>query len=487
MAVPTVASLCRTLGTDLTAAPGFTVSAREVSAVHISELLDPAGYLTGGELLLTTGLSLPKNKLGCERYVGRLVQAGLSALALGLGPVHTEIPAPLLAACRKLGLPLLMVPAPTPFLRITKAYWAAVSRSAEQRLKDVLATQRALVDAAASADPVTTVLRTLSRSLDAWAAAFSSTGEVDQVVPASAAAEAERVRREIVRLEGASAHSAASFSTGSAAVIVFPLAVQERAAGFLAVGTSAPLDPARRRAVLTASALLSLDAVRRSRAESVADEGQRCVGLLVDFGFVEAARRLAAAVRAPSPPDHVRLLALRGRESDILTSVVRNWCSETIALQTDRHTAWFLIPADHPPTTRLEKAVGRADPETAAVLSEVVPVEQTSAVRAVVATTLGGLASGTRLLASVSAGPYNADLAARLADASDRLTDVLRQTLIGYLRHHGQWEAASRSLGVHRNTLRHRIARCEALLEADLTNPDVTAELWLLLRRRGVA
>ncbi|WP_218149296.1 PucR family transcriptional regulator ligand-binding domain-containing protein [Streptomyces colonosanans] len=461
--------------------------AREVSAVHISELLDPTGYLTGGELLLTTGLSLPRNKLGCERYVGRLAEAGLSALALGLGPVHTEIPAPLLAACRKLDLPLLLVPAPTPFLRITKAYWAAVSRSAEQHLKDVLATQRALVDAAASVDPVTMVLRTLSRSLDAWAAAFSPTGEIDQVVPASAAAEAERVRREIVRLEGAGAHSAASFSTGSAAVIVFPLAVREQAAGFLAVGTSAPLDSTRRRAVLTASALLSLDSVRRSRAESVADEGQRCVGLLVDFGYVEAARRLAGAVRAPSPPDHVRLLALRGRQSDILTTAVRGWCPETIALQTDRHTAWFLIPADHPPTTRLEDAVRRADPKTAAVLSDVVPVEQTAAVRAVVAATLGGLASGTRLLASASAGPYNAGLAARLAEASDRLTETQRQTLVDYLRHHGQWEAASRSLGVHRNTLRHRIARCEALLEVDLADPDVTAQLWLLLRRRGVA
>ncbi|MCN9240582.1 PucR family transcriptional regulator [Streptomyces sp. RY43-2] len=487
MTAPTIASLCRTLGTDLAPAPGFTAPTREVSAVHISELLDPTGYLSGGELLLTTGLSLPKNKLGCERYVGRLVRAGVGALALGLGPVHTEMPAPLLAACRKLGLPLLTVPAPTPFLRITKAYWAAVSRSAEQHLKDALATQRALVDAAASADPVTTVLRTLSRSLDAWAATFSPTGEVDHVVPASATAEAERVRQEIVRLEGASAHSAASFSTGSAAVIVFPLAVRERAAGFLAVGTSTPLDPARRRAVLTASALLSLDAVRRSRAESVAGEAQRCVGLLVDFGQVAAARRLAGAVRAPVPPDHVRLLALRGRESDILTAVVRRWCAETIALRIDRHTAWFLIPADHPPTTHLENAVRRADPETAAVLSDVVPVERTATVRAAVATTLDGLAPGTRLLTSVAAGPYNTRLASQLADASDQLTDVLRDALVGYLRHHGQWEAASRALGVHRNTLRHRIARCAALLEADLTDPDVTAELWLLLRRRGTA
>ncbi|MFI1289985.1 PucR family transcriptional regulator [Streptomyces sp. NPDC020792] len=487
MTVPTVASLCRVLGTDLAPAEGFAAPTREVSAVHISELLDPTGYLNGGELLLTTGLSLPRNKLGCERYVGRLVEAELTALALGLGPVHTEVPAPLLAACRKLGLCLLTVPPPTPFLRITKAYWAAVSRTAEQHLKDVLATQRALVDAAASADPVATVLRTLGRSLDAWAAAYTPAGEVDQVFPAGAAEQAARVRGEIVRLEGAGAHSAASFATGSGAVIVFPLAGHERAAGFLAVGTSTPLDPTRRRAVLTASALLSLDAVRGSRAESVADEGQRCVGLLVDFGHLDAARRLAGAVRAPSPPDQLRVLAMRGRASDVLTGVVRRWCPEAIAVRTDDRAAWFLVPADHPPTACLEDAVRRADADAAAVLTEVVPVGRAAAVRAVAAATLADLAPGTRLLAHPSAGPYGGDPAARMAADCDRLTDVLRQALVGYLRHHGQWEAASRALGVHRNTLRHRVSRCQARLGVDLTDPDVTAELWLLLRRRGMA
>ncbi|MGW5127079.1 PucR family transcriptional regulator [Streptomyces sp. NPDC004069] len=487
MTAPTVASLCRVLGADLAPAGGFAAPAREVSAVHISELLDPTGYLNGGELLLTTGLSLPRNKLGCERYVGRLVEAELTALALGLGPVHAEVPAPLLAACRKLGLCLLTVPPPTPFLRITKAYWAAVSRTAEQHLKDVLATQRALVDAAASADPVAAVLRTLARSLDAWAAVCTPAGEVDQAFPAGAAEQAERVRAEIVRLEGAGAHSAASFATGSGAVLVFPLAGRERAAGFLAVGTSAPLDPTRRRAVLTASALLSLDAVRGARAESVADEGERCVGLLVDFGHPDAARRLAGAVRAPSPPDHVRLLVVRGRASDILTGVVRRWCPEAIGVRTDERAAWFLVPADHPPTARLADAVRRGDADAAAVLTEVVPLERAAAVRAVAAATLADLAPGTLLLARPPTGPYGADPAARLAAACDRLTEVLRQALVGYLRHHGQWEAASRALGVHRNTLRHRVARCQALLGVDLTDPDVTAELWLLLRRRGMA
>ena len=487
MPVPTVASLSRTLGTDLAPAPGFTAPDREISAVHISELLDPTGYLSGGELVLTTGLTLPRSKLGCDRYVARLVDAGLSALALGLGPVHSTVPPALAAACQARGLPLLVVPAPTPFLRITKAYWVAVSRSSEQRLRDVLTTQRALVDAAASPSPATNLLRTLTRSLAEWAATFTPGGEIDLVQPASANRQALAVQHEIAKLEGAGVHSAASFSAGSGAVVVFPLAVENRVAGYFAVGTDAPLDATRRRAVLTASALLSLDAVRRSRAESVADEVQRCIGLLVDMGHVDAARRLAGVVRAPSPPDHVRLLLARGRDSEAVIEAVHSWCPGVLAVQTDRHAAWFLVPVDHPSPGPLEKALRRADPDSTAFLSDPLPVEQVRTVRPSLVRGMEAMAPGARSLGDGARPPHDERLAVRLAETVDSMPETLVATLASFLRSRGQWEAASRELGVHRNTLRQRVSRCEAILGVELTDPDAAAELWLLLRRRGLA
>jgi purine catabolism regulator len=486
VSIPTVASLSRALGKELAPVPGFDAPDCQISAVHISELLDPTGYLSGGELLLTTGLSLPHNRLDCERYVGRLVDVGLTALAVGLGPVHTDIPSLLADACHKFGLPLLCVPAPTPFLNITKAYWAAVSRSTEQHLKDVLATQRALVDAAASLDPVNAVLRTLSRSLDGWAAVFTSSGDIDHVSPAGAAEEAEEVSNDLLALEGAGLHSAASFSTQSSTVIVFPLAVEQTVTGFLAVGTSSPLEPSRRRAALTASALLSLDAVRRSRAESVAREAQRCVGLLVDLGYIEAARRLAPVVHAPIPPDQVRLLAVRGRESDVLITVTQRWCPDAITLQGDRRTLWLLLPARHPSTQSLDASLARMDGTTSALISDIIPVEQTARVRAMLTSSLTRLDPGTRRLTEAS-DPYVREHATRMAAAVEQLPDSLVDALASYLRHHGQWEPASRSLDIHRNTLRHRIRRCENALRIDLGDPDVRAELWLLLRRGGHA
>lgn len=485
MPAPTIASLCRALGTDLTPAPGFTAPRVEISAVHISELLDPTSYLSGGELLLTTGLALPRSMVGCERYVGRLKEVGLAALAFGLGPVHTEIPAALVAACRKFDVALLTVPEPTPFLRITKAYWTAVSRSTEQLLKDVLATQRALVEAAASPDPVSGLLRTLARSLDAWCATFSAAGALDHVYPPGMLDEAEQVRGELARLEGAGVHSSASFSAGGVTVIIFPMASGDRVLGYLAVGTTAPLVPDRRRTVLTASALLSLDAVRRQRAETSAETAERCVGLLVDLGHVEAARAMALEVDCHSPPSRVRVLMLRGNDSTELIATVRRWCESVLAVAADPSTAWFLVPARHPALQRLDARLASADPSVVALVSDVVHIEQVSPVRVLLESSMDALTPGSRNLTGES--PYDGGLADRLGTTLGELTPPHLEGLVAYLRHRGQWESASRDLGVHRNTLRQRIERCRDQFSADIDDPDVAAQLWLLLRRRGLA
>ncbi|MFE9371911.1 PucR family transcriptional regulator ligand-binding domain-containing protein [Streptomyces sp. NPDC006711] len=62
------------------------------------------------------------------------------------------------------------------------------------------------------------------------------------------------------------------------------------------------------------------------------------------------------------------------------------------------------------------------------------------------------------------------------------LSGPLRTTLRNWLALHGSWDRTAAALGVHRNTVRQRIARCTALLGADLDDMDVRTELWLALR-----
>ena len=266
MALPTVASLCRALGKDLHPADGFVVPETPVTAVHVSELVDPTSYVSGGELLLTTGLILPTSRIGWEGYVSRLKSIGIAALGIGLGPRYSEPPEALVEACKASGLTLLIVPAPTPFLTISKSYWTARARSSEQHLQDEVAAHRALIDAAASPDPPAEVLRRLARAVDGWAASLTSTGKLDQIHPAGLVEEAEALQSEVERLEVAGIHSAASFVARGRYVAILPLSVEETVVGYLAVGTTEQLSATRRRLVLTAVALLSIDSIHWQRA-----------------------------------------------------------------------------------------------------------------------------------------------------------------------------------------------------------------------------
>ncbi|WP_167364408.1 helix-turn-helix domain-containing protein, partial [Streptomyces regalis] len=62
------------------------------------------------------------------------------------------------------------------------------------------------------------------------------------------------------------------------------------------------------------------------------------------------------------------------------------------------------------------------------------------------------------------------------------LTTPLTETLRTWLSLHGSWDRTAIALSVHRNTVRQRIARCAALLDTDLDDPDVRMELWFALR-----
>lgn len=92
---------------------------RPVRAVVTAEQIDPTAYLEPDTLLLTTGLAL---NFGDARiwgaYVERLVDAGVPALAFGLGQPHPRVPEGLLAAARVSGLPVLTVAADMPFLHL---------------------------------------------------------------------------------------------------------------------------------------------------------------------------------------------------------------------------------------------------------------------------------------------------------------------------------------------------------------------------------
>lgn len=79
--------------------------------------------------------------------------------------------------------------------------------------------------------------------------------------------------------------------------------------------------------------------------------------------------------------------------------------------------------------------------------------------------------------------PDDAEAHARALLAPVAAVPALTETLRTWLSLHGSWDRTAVALAVHRNTVRQRIARCAALLGADLDDPDVRMELWFALRR----
>ncbi|WND39143.1 PucR family transcriptional regulator ligand-binding domain-containing protein [Streptomyces sp. BB1-1-1] len=93
---------------------------RPVRWVHITELTDPASFLKGGELVLTTGMPLPDDPAGVRRYVDELADVGAAALVIELVRRYHRPPDALVHACRSRGLPLVTLAKDVNFLEVTQ-------------------------------------------------------------------------------------------------------------------------------------------------------------------------------------------------------------------------------------------------------------------------------------------------------------------------------------------------------------------------------
>ncbi|MCD7441005.1 PucR family transcriptional regulator ligand-binding domain-containing protein [Streptomyces lincolnensis] len=97
---------------------------RPVRWVHITELTDPASFLKGGELVLTTGMPLPQDGAGVRRYVDELADVGAAALVIELVRRYHRPPDTLVDACRLRGLPLVTLAKDVNFLEVTQVVHA---------------------------------------------------------------------------------------------------------------------------------------------------------------------------------------------------------------------------------------------------------------------------------------------------------------------------------------------------------------------------
>ncbi|MFE0750496.1 PucR family transcriptional regulator [Gordonia sp. NPDC058843] len=137
------------LDNQLAAAEPRVLSGREsldapVRWVHSSEIYEIGPLLTGGELLLTTGLGLRGLDAGTRKhYVHDLAQRGVAALAVEVGRTFEDVPEEMVRAGSAARLPIIELRAVVPFIDVCRAVNTAIAA----REVDELRVRATLVDA----------------------------------------------------------------------------------------------------------------------------------------------------------------------------------------------------------------------------------------------------------------------------------------------------------------------------------------------------
>lgn len=129
----------------------------------VTELRDPSPFLSGGEIVLTTGLR-QTTIANQQAFVETVHGAGALALGYGTGLSHRSVPAAVLRKAGELGLPVFEVPYETPFVAITKMIADALNADHLSRLERLLKGHQQLASTLLTGG-LRAMLRELSRML----------------------------------------------------------------------------------------------------------------------------------------------------------------------------------------------------------------------------------------------------------------------------------------------------------------------------------
>ncbi len=472
---------------------------RPITWVHVSELDDPTPFLSGGELLLTTGLGFPAHSdarpdahANARSYVERLSAAGVVGLGFGIGLSHGRVPDELLEAAEGAGLALLEVPRETPFIAISRAVSGALAADEYAAVTRTFTAQQELTKAALAPGGPDRLIRLLARQVDAWVALVDPAGAAIAVHPESARARLPAVAEEVARLRTHRGSVASGFAVDRDTVSLQPVGAGARRRAFLAVGKPGPLSAADRHLVNASVLLLTLGFEQATvRPEQLAALRTGLLQLAL-AGPAAQAREIAARAGVPLPADpFVVLVGLPAAgvgaaraEIDVGEGAFAAELDGALVVlapveRADRLSADLSADAAFAVGLSAELTTDELADGHRRALRAADAARRTG--RAVLPFAAIGSAGVTGLLDPGQAAAFAESLLAPLLEHDRTGRGDLVASLRSWLAHHGQWDPAAAALGVHRHTLRNRIRTAERLLDRDLGSPTVRSELWLAL------
>lgn len=483
----------------LTQRGGSGGAVREIQFVQPTELQDPSPWLSGGELVLTTGLDFPRAAAGLAAYVERLDRADVAALAFGTGLSHAAIPDALVRAADLHGLPLLEVPLSTPFAAVTRAVMA---RLAEQDYEHVLraATVQTRMTRSALRGGSSAVVRELAL---ATSSAVALVGERTAVVhPPDRRDVFDEARAAIERSGVAAAGASITVGTPDRTLTLQPVGTGTGARDYLAVSSKGSLSNIDRILLGHAVSLLTMELEKSTRLRSRQTRLNATALALLLHDEVSAESLTTVLEDAADSEGNVRVLVLDTDSVDAVADHIDSALARTgrnLFARSDIESITVLLDGGEDLESVEEMLTGLPEAvrmSLRAGLSEVHPIVDAGHAldQARLAADLATPQSPVRafralgedtVLASHSAREVLLTIAATivpvLAQHDGAHSGALVTTLRTYLEMNGQWEAAASRLGIHRHTLRARVARIEEVLACDLGQARVRAEILLAL------
>ncbi|WP_040600436.1 PucR family transcriptional regulator ligand-binding domain-containing protein, partial [Patulibacter medicamentivorans] len=176
----------RELGLRLLSGPADPSSVR-IETAEVCDLPDPRPWLESGAMLLTTGVAIGPGAHVQRLLVERTFEARAAAIGFAVGLAHAAVPRGIREACEQLGVPLVAVPAATPFRLLVAAVAQQAVPHELQVAQRTLSIQSHLMEALSAPDPEAEVLRRLGSLLTGTALiadeAGTVTGAPDSALP----------------------------------------------------------------------------------------------------------------------------------------------------------------------------------------------------------------------------------------------------------------------------------------------------------------
>jgi len=498
--------------------------------VHMSELLDPTPWLSGGEVLLTTGMQLDTPARQRE-FVQMLADRRLAGLGFGVGLGHDQVPSALIDAAEALDFPLFEVPYELPFIAVTEAAFSKLVNEQYAVLRRALAAQERLERVVLSERGLDALAGALATLVGATVLVFDGRGELlgqHAFRRPLADGQLETIRAALRdRIERRDGQQFMPEIDDPGRALALPVPSEASVGGapapeawLVAVKDDEALSDFDRLALRQAVTIVALELLR----ERVAGDTERrlagdvLAGLLAgELAGGDLKRRLepfglperVATFVLPTPVSGRGGPAATAAAEAALSGALRAEATSGLVAAHEKLIG-ALIPGmpDDALFALGERVAARVQRELPASdirigVGRAVPIGETRRsyheARCTVEALAFGLGHGAKIATYRDLGSFQLLLSLQDDEALKLFCDSvlgaieqsegyyggeLMRSLEAFIEENGQWERAAKRLFCHRHTLRYRIKRVEELTGRNLGSARDRIEFWLALRGR---